>query len=192
MIYQKICPIGSKRPRLYGLPKTHKEHISFIQMLSMVCSATDRFAKWMADILESVLELYSLHFINDASTFGNYIQNRSITFNNLFFCSFDIESSYTNVLWLNIDLWQRRHSGNYETGCSSCVNKVITGKQAMRGCKQIMWITYRKKSWRYQIIYTQLPADKWSVLVRQFEQNPSQGRSCAGRHSQWGAIGPLA
>ena len=39
-------------------------------------------------------------------------------------------------------------------GCSSSVNKVITGKQAMRGCKKLMWV-YNRNAWAFgNYIYT--------------------------------------
>ena len=51
------------------------------------------------------------------------------------------------VIVLHTDLWQSCQSGLSGTGCSSSVNKVITGKQVMHRCKQITWITGRKNAY---------------------------------------------
>ena len=59
------------------------------------------------------------------------------------------------MMMMMIDLWQSRQSEISRTGCFSSVNKEITGKQAMSGCKQIAWITNRNDAlvlWNY--IYT--------------------------------------
>ena len=57
-------------------------------------------------------------------------------------------------LMLHVDLWQSRQSRIYEAGCSCCINKVITRKQAMCGCKQLTWVDNRN-TWALEIyIYT--------------------------------------
>lgn len=37
-IYGAVRPVGSIWPRLYGLPKTHKNNVPFLPVLSMVRS----------------------------------------------------------------------------------------------------------------------------------------------------------
>ena len=88
----------SQRPRLYELTKIHKQNILFRPILFMVCFAQQRLAKWLANILESVVQFYSRHCISDLFTFENQIQNIPIDCNNSFFCSIDIVRLYTNVL----------------------------------------------------------------------------------------------
>ena len=63
----------------------------------MVSSAQHRFAKWLADILEPVTQLYPQHCISGLFIFENQIQNTCIDPNNSFFDSFDIPSLYTNI-----------------------------------------------------------------------------------------------
>ena len=91
-IYEKICPVGSQRQRLYGLPKIHKLNTPLRPILSMVSSVQHSLAKWLADILEPVLQLHSQHCISDSFTFINQIHNTYIYPNNTFFCFFDIVS----------------------------------------------------------------------------------------------------
>ena len=50
-IAEQIRPTASIRPRLYGLPKTHKEGIPLGPILSMVGSSQHRVAKWLERIL---------------------------------------------------------------------------------------------------------------------------------------------
>ena len=62
---------------------------------------------------------------------------------------------------LHNDLWQSRQSGISWTGCSSCVNKVIIRKQAMCGCKQLMWVDSCQRlttgmHGHQEVIYTQV------------------------------------
>ena len=54
---------------------------------------------------------------------------------------------------LHIDPWQIHQSMISGTGCSSCVKKMITGKQAMHGCKQFTWVDIQKNGRHYEIIY---------------------------------------
>ena len=70
---------------------------------------------------------------------------------------FFLKRNVLESIMLKIDLWHSSQSGISGTGCSSCLNKVITRKQAMHGCKQIMWITKRKNAETLWIICTQVP-----------------------------------
>ena len=44
-VYEFIRPVGSQRPRMYGLPKIHKPGISLRPILSMCHSAQHSLAK---------------------------------------------------------------------------------------------------------------------------------------------------
>ena len=74
-ICDRVRPTGSQRPRMYGLPKTHKEDIPLRPILSMIGSSQHELAKWLAEILAPVLKLYSSHSVKDSFTFANFIQN---------------------------------------------------------------------------------------------------------------------
>ena len=69
-IYNDIRPTGSQRPRMYGLPKTHKASIPLRPILSMIGSSQHELAKWLCTILQPVLDRYSAHCIKDSFTFA--------------------------------------------------------------------------------------------------------------------------
>eukprot|EP00794_Sanderia_malayensis_P010369 gene10369-11449_t len=94
---EKIRPGGSQRPRMYGLPKTHKPNIPLRPILSMVGSAQHQLAKWLSELLEPGLNLYSDNCTSDSFTFANFIQNLELNPAKTFSCSFDVSSVFTNV-----------------------------------------------------------------------------------------------
>ena len=96
-IYDAIRPTGSQRPRMYGLPKTHKEGTPLRPILSMTGSSHHELGKWLASLLQPVLERFSSHCISDSFTFAKTMQNLDID-PNVFMCSFDVSSLFTNVL----------------------------------------------------------------------------------------------
>ena len=95
-LYQNIRPTGSQTPRMYDLPKTHKTNVPLRPILSMTGSSHHELSKWLASLLEPVLKRFSTHCIRDSFTFADAIQNSKDS-NNLFMCSFDISSLFTNV-----------------------------------------------------------------------------------------------
>ena len=50
--YKAIRPTGSQRPRMYGLPKTHKKDVPLRPILSMTGSAKHELAKWLTCLLQ--------------------------------------------------------------------------------------------------------------------------------------------
>ena len=74
-IYQRIRPVGSTRPRLYGLPKIHKPSPAPLwPILSMVGSAQHELAKWLTEVLQPVTLKYSTYVIKDSFTFAGALQ----------------------------------------------------------------------------------------------------------------------
>ena len=59
-VYKAIRSTRLQRPRLYGLPKTHKEDLLLRPTLSMIDSTQHSLAKWptTSSILDPVLLLY--------------------------------------------------------------------------------------------------------------------------------------
>ena len=96
-VYKVIRPIGSQRPRMYGLPKIHKREVPCRPFLSMIGSAQHELAKFLTALLQPVLELYSTNCINDSFSFAEMIQQLKVNSNNSILCSFDICSLFTNV-----------------------------------------------------------------------------------------------
>ena len=95
-IYDAIRPTGSQRPRMYSLPKTHKEGTPLYPIPSMTGSSHQELGKWLADLLQPVLEEFSSHCISDSFTFAKTMLNLDID-PNVFMCSFDVSSLFTNV-----------------------------------------------------------------------------------------------
>ena len=89
--------IRSQRPRLYGLPEIHKIETPLKPILSMVGSAQHSHTKWLADIVEPVVQLRFQHCIRDLFNFTHQIHNISIYPNNTLLYSFDMMSLYNNV-----------------------------------------------------------------------------------------------
>ena len=93
--YNFIRPVGSQRPRLYGLPKTHKTGTPLRPILSLVGSAEHSLAKFLNTLLEPVTMRFSDHTIKDSFTFANFI--RTTPAENTYMVSFDVQSLFTNV-----------------------------------------------------------------------------------------------
>ena len=96
-VYDEVRPTGSQRPRMYGLPKTHKEGTPLRPILSMVGSSHHELAKWLASILQPVLEQFSTNCIKDSFTFAQTMQDLRLEGKDVYLCSFDISSLFTNV-----------------------------------------------------------------------------------------------
>ena len=73
-VYRSIRPTGSQRPRMHGLPKTHKPKVPLRPILSMIGSAHHKLSKWLASLLQPVLDRYTVHCISDSFTFADYIR----------------------------------------------------------------------------------------------------------------------
>ena len=94
-ISDSIRPFGSILPRLYGLPKIHKDGVPLRPILSMVGSAQQKVASWLSSVLQPVLEHFSCFCIKNSFSFSKIIRNFSPT--DMFMCSLDVCSLYTNV-----------------------------------------------------------------------------------------------
>ena len=97
--YRRIRPVGSSRPRMYGLPKTHKPGVPLRPILSMVNAPQHELAKWLASVLHPVLMKYNVHAVKDTFEFCSNLEacasDRNIS--GSFMCSFDVVSLYTNI-----------------------------------------------------------------------------------------------
>ena len=96
-VYKEICPTGSLRPRLYGLPKVHKKDVPLRPILSMVGSSQQTLATYLATVIDPVLQLYSNNCLKDSFTFAKEMQDLQMHPKETFLCSFDIRSLFTNV-----------------------------------------------------------------------------------------------
>ena len=65
-VYTSIAPIGSSRPRLYGLPKIHKPGVPLRPILSMCGSPQNTISKWLCDLLSPVVRHYGKRCVKDS------------------------------------------------------------------------------------------------------------------------------
>ena len=63
----------------------------------MIGSAQHELAKYLAALLQPVIELYPINYINDSFSFAEMIQQLEVNSNDSILCSFDICSLFTNV-----------------------------------------------------------------------------------------------
>ena len=98
-VYDRIRPVGSSRPRMYGLPKLHKQDVPLRPILSMTNAPQHAMAKWLTEVLQPVLKKYSEHTVKDSFDFCTIIQGFESDWNlsQTFMCSFDIKSLFTNI-----------------------------------------------------------------------------------------------
>ena len=62
----------------------------------MTGSSHHELGKWLASLLQPVLERFSSHGISDSFTFAKTMQNLDMD-PNVFMCSFDVSSLFINV-----------------------------------------------------------------------------------------------
>ena len=96
-VYEFIRPVGSQRPRMYGLPKIHKPGIPLRPILSMCHSALHSLTKWLVEVLNPVLEFYSGCCVKDSFTFSSTIRRLPVCNESQFLVSFDVVSLFTNI-----------------------------------------------------------------------------------------------
>ena len=90
-------PVGSTRPRAYGLPKIHKPRpIPVRHIISMSGSPQYAISKWLADLLQPVLKKYSCHCVRDSFDFSTIIKETKII-PGAVMCSYDVVSLLTSV-----------------------------------------------------------------------------------------------
>ena len=97
--YARIRPVGASRPRMYGLPKIHKPGGPLRPILSMVNAPQHELAKWLATLLDPVLQKYGEHAVKDTFEFCESLETCAAEKNvtGSFMCSFDVESLFTNI-----------------------------------------------------------------------------------------------
>ena len=96
-IIQRILPKAGIIPRLYGLPKTHKEGTPFRPVLSMINSHYHGLAKYLLEkVLPPVIEQFSTHTVKDTFDFVAKLQEIGPVSRDR--CqTFDVQSLFTNV-----------------------------------------------------------------------------------------------
>ena len=95
-IFEHIVPVGSQRPRMYGLPKTHKPDVPLRPILSMCGSAQYSISKWLCELLSPVVKYFGARCVKDSFTFSDAVKTSGLSRNG-YMCSFDVVSLFTNV-----------------------------------------------------------------------------------------------
>ena len=96
-VQEAIRPCGSTRPRMYGLPKTHKAGTPLRPILAMIGSCQHKLAKWLTNVLQPVLTQYSEFCVKDSFSFVEMLRQTEMDQEDVVMCSFDIKSLFTNV-----------------------------------------------------------------------------------------------
>ena len=98
-IYERVRPVGATCPRMYGLPKLHKEGVPLRPILSMVRAPQHELAKWLAEIFHPVVAKYGGRALKDSFEFCDKLDEFAAgnDADNTFMCSFDIVSLFTNI-----------------------------------------------------------------------------------------------
>ena len=95
-VYGSLRPTGSQKPQIYGLSKTHKPKVPLRPILSITDSAHHELSKWLASLLQPVLDRYTIHCSSYSLTFADYIRKLDGQIDS-FMCSFDVSSLFANV-----------------------------------------------------------------------------------------------
>ena len=82
---------------MYRLPKIHKWDVPCHPILLIIGSAQHKLTKFLAALLQPILELYSTNCIHNSFSFAEMIQKLKVNSNDSILCSFDICSLFTNV-----------------------------------------------------------------------------------------------
>ena len=96
-VHDAIRPVGSQRPKLYGLPKTHKSGCPLRPILSMTNAPQQKLARFLVKVLDPVLQKFSTYVTPDTFNFVRSLKNLTAPVDNVFMCSFDVKSLFTNV-----------------------------------------------------------------------------------------------
>ncbi|VDQ08403.1 unnamed protein product [Trichobilharzia regenti] len=94
-MFEQLKPFGSTIPRLYGLPKVHKNDVPLRPVLDMLNSPYHSTAKWLAEILEPVRLNLCKHSLSDTFDFVGCVDEINVTGKRMI--SLDVCSLFTNV-----------------------------------------------------------------------------------------------
>jgi len=92
---KKLIPSCETIPRIYGLPKIHKEGVPLRPIVNTIGSPTYELAKYVAKILKPLVRNTN-SFIKDSHDFVNLIKNERIQRDDIL-VSFDVVSLFTNI-----------------------------------------------------------------------------------------------
>ena len=93
--HKRLLPQATVPPRMYGLPKTHKDGVPVRPIVSMTGSAYERVSKWLATLLKPIEKAFTTRCVDDSFTFVDQLSTLAAP--NSVLVSFDVSSLFTNV-----------------------------------------------------------------------------------------------
>ena len=93
--FERLKPMGSTIPRLYGLPKVHKLGVPLRPILDMCNSPYHAMAKWLARLIEPIRSEIAKYTVADTFEFVDTTSNLNLEGYRM--TSFDVSSLFTNV-----------------------------------------------------------------------------------------------
>ncbi|XP_065583868.1 uncharacterized protein LOC136042864 [Artemia franciscana] len=111
-LYNKFFPRGSFCPKLYGLPKIHKQGIPLRPIVACTKAPAANIGKWLCAAFKPLL--YSQNsYIHNSADLIKKLSNTSISENTIV-SSFDIVSMYTNIdVTISEELLKNKIEENY-------------------------------------------------------------------------------
>ncbi|CAB4012864.1 Hypothetical predicted protein [Paramuricea clavata] len=94
-LYSKLCCSVAQAPKLYGLPKIHKENTPMRPIVSFCSSPTYELSKYLARILKPLIERSEHRLVNSAD-FMTKIQVETISATHEL-VTFDVKSLFTSI-----------------------------------------------------------------------------------------------
>ena len=94
-LYNKIRPVGSKPPRLYGLPKIHKANVPLRPIVACINSLCYNLSKYVTKLI-SPLVGKSDSYVKNSEHFISMIKDLNLGPDETL-VSFDVSSLFTNV-----------------------------------------------------------------------------------------------
>ena len=94
-LQRRLLPQGAVVPRMYGLPKLHKDGVPLRPIVSMTRSALEPLSKWLADVLKPVESAFTTKCVKDSFELVEKLSVVNVP--NTIMASFDVSSLFTNV-----------------------------------------------------------------------------------------------
>ncbi|MES9973352.1 MAG: reverse transcriptase domain-containing protein [Candidatus Thiodiazotropha sp.] len=93
--FNQVKPTGSRIPRLYGLPKVHKNGAPLRPILDMNGSPYHALAKWLTNKLKPLRDRLAGHCVKDSFQFVEHVRDQRLR--NKRMISLDVNALFTNV-----------------------------------------------------------------------------------------------
>ena len=94
-LFNSPKPRGSQLPRMYGLPKIHKNSVPLRPILAMMSSPQHKLARWLASIIDPIRKSIGKFSLKDSFEFAHRLEDKNSCTS--FMVSFDVVSLFTNI-----------------------------------------------------------------------------------------------